>query len=99
MTEGITAILALASGIFALIAAIGVLRFPDMLTRMHAASKVGAFAGGLALLAAAIGFGIAGAWLRALAAIFFLFLTAPVAAHLIGRVAARAQEAKRSPLP
>ena len=54
MTEVITGLLALCAGIFTLIAAIGVLRFPDVLTRMHAASKTGAFAGGCALLAAAV---------------------------------------------
>ncbi len=88
MTEVITGLLALAAGIFAVIAAIGVLRFPDVLTRMHASSKVGSFAGGLALLAAAIGFGTTGVVVKALAAILFLFVTAPIAAHLIGRASA-----------
>ncbi|WP_112311007.1 monovalent cation/H(+) antiporter subunit G [Pseudogemmobacter bohemicus] len=88
MTEVITGLLALAAGIFAVIAAIGVLRFPDVLTRMHAASKVGSFAGGLALLAAAVGFATTGAVVKAVFAILFLFLTAPIAAHLIGRASA-----------
>ncbi len=88
MTEVITGLLALCAGIFTLIAAIGVLRFPDVLTRMHAASKTGAFAGGCALLAAAAGFGSWGAVIKALAAILFLFVTAPIAAHLIGRASA-----------
>ncbi|WP_283176165.1 monovalent cation/H(+) antiporter subunit G [Gemmobacter sp. 24YEA27] len=88
MTEVITGVLALAAGVFAVIAALGVLRFPDVLTRMHAASKVGAFAGSLALLAAAIGFGTTGAVVKALVAILFLFVTAPIAAHLIGRASA-----------
>lgn len=41
MTEILTALFVLAGGFFALMAALGVLRFPDALSRMHAASKVG----------------------------------------------------------
>lgn len=88
MLDIITAILAVLAGIFALVAAIGVYRFPDALTRMHASSKVGAFAGSLALLAAAVDVAEGGAAFRAILAIAFLFLTAPIGAHLLGRAAA-----------
>ena len=88
MTEMIAGVLALAAGVFAVIAAIGLLRFPDMLSRMHAASKVGTFAGGLALMAVAVGVGSSGSVVKAVIALLFLFLTAPIAAHLIGRAAA-----------
>lgn len=88
MTEAIVATLVLAAGIFSLFAAIGVLRFPDALTRMHASSKVGTFAGALGLLGAAVHLGETGAVVRALLAIIFLFLTAPIGAHLLGRAAA-----------
>lgn len=88
MIEVVTGILALLAGGFALVAALGVLRFPDVLTRMHASSKVGSFAGALALLAAALDIGELGAVTRAVLAVLFLFLTAPIGAHLLGRAAA-----------
>jgi len=97
MIEVITGILALLAGGFALVAAVGVARFPDALTRMHASSKVGAFAGSLALICAAVDIGSVSAVIRAVIAILFLFLTAPIGAHLLGRAAAwrSGQEAKR----
>ncbi|GGF76330.1 hypothetical protein GCM10011402_31380 [Paracoccus acridae] len=88
MTEILTGILALLGGGFALVAAIGILRFPDALTRMHASSKVGSLAGSLALLAAAVDIGGVSAASRALIAILFLLMTAPIGAHLLGRAAA-----------
>lgn len=96
MIEIIAGILALLAGAFSLIAAIGVVRFPDVLTRMHASSKVGAFAGSLALVAAAVALGEASATARAVIAIVFLMLTAPIGAHLLGRAAAwRAGKARQ----
>ncbi|MDB5614075.1 MAG: monovalent cation/H(+) antiporter subunit [Devosia sp.] len=70
---------------FSLIATIGVLRLPDLLTRMHAASKAGAVGGGLVLLAVALLCFDAGVALRAIIGIVFLLLTTPVAAHLLAR--------------
>lgn len=74
---------------FSLVAAIGVVRLPDLFTRMHAASKAGAVGGGLVLLAVAIlSFDTAIA-LRAIIGIVFLLLTTPVAAHLLARASYR----------
>ncbi|MCB5409073.1 monovalent cation/H(+) antiporter subunit G [Pseudogemmobacter faecipullorum] len=89
MTEILTALFVLAGGFFALMAALGVLRFPDALSRMHAASKVGTMAGSLALIAAAIWFGETGISVKVVIAVVFLFFTAPIGAHLLGRAAAR----------
>lgn len=88
MIEIVTGILAILAGGFALVAAVGVLRFPDVLTRMHASSKVASFAGAMALLAAAVDIGHVSAATRAVLAILFIFLTAPIGAHLLGRAAA-----------
>jgi multicomponent Na+:H+ antiporter subunit G len=72
---------------FSLIAAVGILRLPDLYTRMHAASKAGTVGSGLLLLAIAlVAFDVA-VILRALAGVLFLLLTAPVAAHLLARAA------------
>lgn len=89
MTEAVTAFLVLAGGLFAFAAALGVLRLPDVLIRMHASTKAGTLGCGLILVAAAVHFGETGIVARAVAAIVFLMLTAPVAAHMIGRAAYR----------
>jgi multicomponent Na+:H+ antiporter subunit G len=83
----ITIILLATGAFFMLVAAIGVLRMPDLLMRMHAATKAGTLGAGLLLLAVAVHFGQAGITIRALATVTFLLLTAPVAAHVIGRAA------------
>jgi multicomponent Na+:H+ antiporter subunit G len=78
-------VLLLGGAAFALLAAIGVLRLPDLFTRMHAASKAGAVGGGLILLAVALlSFEIAVA-LRAIIGVGFLLLTTPLSAHLLAR--------------
>lgn len=83
----ITVILMLAGAFFMLVAAVGVLRMPDLLMRMHAATKAGTLGAGLFLVAVAVHFGSTGVTIRAVATIFFLLFTAPVAAHVIGRAA------------
>jgi multicomponent Na+:H+ antiporter subunit G len=85
--EVLTAVLLLTGGIFCLVAAVGMLRLPDTIIRMHAATKAGTFGSGLMFLALASHFMHLSTTLRAGAAIVFLLLTAPVAAHLIGRAA------------
>jgi multicomponent Na+:H+ antiporter subunit G len=89
MTEILTAVLVLAGSLFAFAAALGVLRLPDVLIRMHASTKAGTLGCGLILLGVAVYFGETGIVARAIAAIVFLLLTAPVAAHMIGRAAYR----------
>lgn len=84
--------LLLLGALFSLIAAIGVVRLPDLFTRMHAASKAGAVGGGLVLLAVAVmsfDFAIA---LRAIVGFVFLLLTTPVAAHLLARASYRTSD-------
>jgi multicomponent Na+:H+ antiporter subunit G len=79
------AVLLLAGSLFSLIAALGVLRLPDLYTRLHAASKAGAVGGGMILLAVALVSFDGAVALRALIGIGFLLLTTPVAAHLLAR--------------
>ncbi len=72
---------------FALVAAIGLVRLPDLYTRMHAASKAGTLGSGVMLLALAVYANDSGIIMRALAGIAFFLLTAPVSAHLLAKVA------------
>lgn len=74
---------------FALTAAIGINRFPDLFTRMHAASKAGTVGSSLLLLGAGLYSWDLAVLLRVIAGIAFLVLTAPVAAHLLARAAQR----------
>lgn len=72
-----------------LLAGVGVLRFPDLYARMHAATKASTIGIGL--------IGVAGAVLlddgraKTLLAVAFIFVTAPSAAHFVGRAAYRAE--------
>ncbi|HKL89411.1 MAG TPA: monovalent cation/H(+) antiporter subunit G [Salinibacter sp.] len=70
---------------FMLVAAIGLLRLPDLYTRMHAVTKAGTLGVGLILLSAAVAFGDVSVATRSLVALLFVLLTAPVSAHMIGR--------------
>lgn len=89
MSEIIIAAFFLIGGFFALIAAIGILRLPDVLTRMHASTKAGTLGSSLILIGGAIFYGETEVTVRVLAIILFLMLTAPIGAHMLGRAAAR----------
>ncbi|MCA8878646.1 MAG: monovalent cation/H(+) antiporter subunit G [Rhodobacteraceae bacterium] len=85
MTEIIAGIFVLLGAGFVFIAALGVYRLPDVLNRMHASTKAGTLGCALALTAAAIQFGSTAITAKVIATILFLMLTAPIAAHMIGR--------------
>lgn len=86
----IAGILMMMGGVFALAGAIGVLRFPDVFTRMHAASKAGVAGSGLGLIAVALAAQDAALSARAVLALLFFLMTTPLAAHLVARAALRA---------
>ena len=87
MLEIISGILLITGSFFVLVAAVGILRLPDILMRMHASTKAGTLGAGLILLAVAFFYAETGIVARSLATIVFILLTAPVAAHAIGRAA------------
>ena len=78
--------LLLLGALFALIAAIGIVRMPDIYCRMHAATKAGAFGVSLILLALCVAMPSVRVCIQSILIIAFFYLTAPVAAHLLGRV-------------
>ena len=71
--------------LFVLLAAIGIVRMPDLYLRISVTTKAATLGVGLILIGAATYFGEASITTRALAIVFFLLLTAPVGAHLIGK--------------
>ncbi len=87
MLEWIIAVLLVSGAFFALVSTIGLLRMPDLPTRMHATTKAGAFGAGLMLFAVALFFADIGVTTRVIAIVLFIMLTAPVAAHVIIRAA------------
>lgn len=79
----------IAGGSFAAIAGIGLLRFPDVLMRMHASTKAGTLGVGLSVISTALFFSNDLVTTKAMLIVVFILFTAPVAAHLIGRAAYR----------
>jgi multicomponent Na+:H+ antiporter subunit G len=70
-----------------LLASLGILRMPDVYLRLSVTTKAATLGIGLILVGAAFHFQDVGVTSRVLAIIFFITLTAPVSAQLIGRAA------------
>jgi multicomponent Na+:H+ antiporter subunit G len=91
MTAWLATACFLAGALFALLAAVGILRLPDVFTRMQASAKASTLGLGCLLLGLAIGQPEFTVIIRALSIAAFLMLTTPVAAHVIARAAALTQ--------
>ncbi len=92
MKEAITILFMFIGTFFVIMAAIGILRMPDILLRMSVTTKAATLGIGAIFLAMIIHFSGQGAvsqgvTSRAVATIAFVFITAPVSAHMIGRAA------------
>lgn len=70
---------------FMVVAGLGIVRMPDLFTRMQAAAKTGTLGVGLLIAAVAVHYGEMGIVTQAVIIIAFFFLTTPVAAHMIAR--------------
>ncbi|MGZ8751185.1 MAG: monovalent cation/H(+) antiporter subunit G [Pseudonocardia sp.] len=85
----------LAGAFLCLTAGVGLVRFPDVLSRMHAGTKPQVLGILLVMVGGAIRLqGLAAAWMLLLVAVFQL-ITAPVSAHMISRVAYRRRHVRR----
>jgi len=86
MILSILTVLFLLSGTaFMAIATVGLIRLPDLYTRMHGITKAGTLGIILVSISVAVHFGDLSVATRAVALIVFVLLTAPVSAHMIGR--------------
>jgi len=74
---------------FLLLAAVGSFKFPDLFMRMAAVSKASTLGVILFALGNSSYFNDSAVWLKATMLVAFMFLSAPVAAHLLGRAAYR----------
>jgi multicomponent Na+:H+ antiporter subunit G len=87
MSEILLCVLLICGALFIFIAAVGLLRMPDLFMRLACTAKSATLGLGLLLCGLAWYFGELDITSRALATIFFLLLTTPVATHRIARVA------------
>ncbi|UIK88701.1 monovalent cation/H(+) antiporter subunit G [Arthrobacter polaris] len=90
----LTAIALLLGAFMSLAAAIGLLRFPDLMSRMHAATKPQVL--GLLMLLSAIGLQMRTWSLLPILLVAWLFqlLTVPVSAHMVGRAGYRTKHGR-----
>jgi multicomponent K+:H+ antiporter subunit G len=93
------AFLLVIGGVFTLVGAIGMIRFPDFFMRLHAPTKATTLGVGGVLLAS-MGFGWAHGplGLHELLITLFLFVTAPVSANLLAQAALHRRSPSRAPI-
>lgn len=85
MKDVFVAILLIMGSFFMFLAGLGTFRFPDLYSRMHAATKASSFGIGLMLTGFIL---YSFSWylfIESLLIMAFIFITAPVAAHMLGR--------------
>lgn len=75
----------ISGALFILIAAIGMLRFNDFFSRIHASTKATSFGLLLLLISVVLYFGNWNIAIKAVLIILFIYLTAPLAAHSISK--------------
>jgi len=92
----------LAGSVFMVIGALGVIRMPDVFTRLHAASVSDTFGVGLILIGLILVAGLTLVSVKLAFLLAFLFLTGPVATHAVARAAldagVKARDRKGEPL-
>jgi multicomponent Na+:H+ antiporter subunit G len=87
MQETISSLLMVTGALFMLVAAVGILRFPDIYMRASASAKASTLGVGLSLAGMAFHFSVLEITVRSVAIIIFVVITTPIAAHLISRAA------------
>lgn len=95
VADVVSAVCLLAGAFLAFAAGVGVLRFPDLLSRMHAGTKPQTL--GLILVLAGLALRLrsgSAVWSLAFVVLFQL-LTAPAAAHLVGRAGYRTGQVRK----
>ncbi len=80
-----TSLFIITGALFFLIAAIGLLRFKDLYSRLHALSKVTSLGILLLIVSVDIYFGTWQVFIKSIMIILFIYLTAPLSAHSIAK--------------
>jgi len=98
--QAVIIVLLLVGGLFALVGAIGLLRFRDVYMRLHAPTKATTLGvGGVLLAAMAVGVAQGSLSVAELLIALFIFVTAPVSANLLAQAALHRREKSVAPLP
>lgn len=89
LLEALLSLLVLTGALFTFIGSLGLVRFRDFYTRLHAPTKATTLGVGALLIASSLFFSVSGAGLslHEVLVTLFLFITAPVSAHLLAKAA------------
>ncbi len=88
MFEIVISILVLIGAFFVLVGSIGLVKLPDFFTRLHGPTKATTLGVGAILVASSIYFSVTGTLsLHEILITLFLFITAPISAHLMAKSA------------
>lgn len=85
-------LLLIASGFFFLVGTVGLIRMPDVFSRMHATAKCDTLGAGLALLSLIIYRGLDVISIKLIIILIFIWITNPTAAHIISKTAYNNQQ-------
>jgi multicomponent K+:H+ antiporter subunit G len=98
--QGLAAFLLVVGGVFALVGAVGLLRFSDFFMRLHAPTKASTLGVGGVLLASMVLSWAGGRMgLHELLITLFVFVTAPVSANLLSLAALHVRAPSQAPVP
>jgi multicomponent K+:H+ antiporter subunit G len=101
LAEALTSLLILIGAFFTLVGSIGLFRLQDFMSRLHGPTKATTLGVGGVLLASLLFFGTHGDGisLHELLISIFLFITAPVSAHVLAKAAIHLRLRSKAPLP
>jgi multicomponent K+:H+ antiporter subunit G len=100
ITEALLSFLVLAGGAFTLIGSLSLVRLQDFYTRLHGPTKATTLGVGSLLVASSVFFSLTdGMSLHEILVTLFLFITAPISAHLLAKVALHQSLPSCIPLP
>jgi multicomponent K+:H+ antiporter subunit G len=99
MLEVITSILLLIGAFFILVGSIGLVRLPEFFMRLHAPTKASTLGVGGVLLASMVYALNESVLIHELIITLFVFVTAPVSAHLLSQAALRLKLKSKARLP
>jgi multicomponent K+:H+ antiporter subunit G len=101
--QALIAALLVAAGVFALVGAVGMLRFPDFFMRLHAPTKATTLGvGGVLLASMVLSWASGGFGVHEFLITIFLFVTAPISASLLAKAAIHLRSPSKAgdaPLP
>lgn len=99
MLEIITSVLLLIGAFFILVGSVGLVRLPEFFMRLHAPTKASTLGvGGILLASMAFAFN-EGVLIHELIITLFVFVTAPVSAHVLSQAALRLKLKSKARLP